>query len=206
MAASANRSPHFTPPLLITESQEEFASLCSELEQEIKPKGIIERRYVHDIAYLIWEFQRLLCYKIVIINNSRFAALRKILEQLLSRQDYNGYEEHEKAAEDLARGWFENPHDKIKVAKLFRKFQMDEAAIEAEAFRLNAEDLERLDRMLGTSAFRRDKALRCIAEYRQSLSTQLRHAADRILDKHEVYQLVEVSRKSETDNGKRTEA
>jgi hypothetical protein len=205
MASSAKHSVHFMPPLLLKESQDGFASFCLELKQDIKPRGVVERTYVHDIASDIWETQRLRRYKTVIINNSRLAALRKILEQLLYRRDYNGYEKHEQAAEDLARGWFENHDDKTKVAKLLRKFQMDEVAIEAEAFRSNAEDLERLDRMLGVLAGRRDKALRCIAEYRQSFSAQLQHAADRILDNDEVPQLIDSSRRSEADNGQRTE-
>jgi hypothetical protein len=67
---------------------------------------------------------------------------------------------------------------------------MDEGAIEAEAFRLCAEDLERLDRMLALAEVRREKALRYIADYRQILSKQLQQAANRILDHDEVPRLV----------------
>lgn len=183
------------PPLLLTESQEEFASLCAELEQEIQPNGAIERTYVLDIANSIWETLRLRRYKTIIINNSCLAALRRILKQLLHRQDYNDYENHEDAAEDLARGWFENNKAKTRVAKLFRKFGLDEGAIEAEAFRSCAEDLERLDRMLTASEVRRDKALRLIAEYRQILSKQLRQAADQILDHDDVPRLISISKR-----------
>jgi len=58
---------------------------------------------------------------------------------------------------------------------------MDEGAIEAEAFRVRLDDLERLDRMLAALEFRRDKALSCLAGYRQMLSKRLGQAADRIL-------------------------
>jgi hypothetical protein len=37
-------------PLLITESADEFDALCDAFEQEIKPRGIIEQMYVHDIS------------------------------------------------------------------------------------------------------------------------------------------------------------
>ena len=180
------------PPLLITESQDQFASLCEELEQEIQPKGVIERTYVHDIASIIWEIQRFRRFQAVMINSSRLAALRRILEQMLRRRDFDGYDDHEQAAEDLARSWFENEKAKTQVAKLLRKFQTDEGAIEAEAFRLCSEDLERLDRMLTALEFRRDKTLRFVADYRQLLSKQLRQAGDRILEHDEVPRLVAV--------------
>jgi hypothetical protein len=189
---------HSVAPLLSAESQDQFASLCGELEQEIQPKGVIERTYVHDIATLIWEILRLRRYKTVIINNSRLAALQGILEQLLGRRDYDDqlYDKH-LDAEDLARSWFDNKKAQARVAKLLRKFQMDEAAIEAEAFRLCAENLERLERMLTALEFRRDKALRLIPEYRQILSKQLRQAADRILDNDDVPRLVAAAKRSD---------
>ena len=88
------------------------------------------------------------------------------------------------------------------VAKLLRKFQMDEGAIEAEAFRLCSEDVERLERMLALLEVRRDKALGNVAEYGKILSKQLQEAADQILD--DVPYLVSVGRTSKTDDGKPT--
>jgi hypothetical protein len=177
-------------PLLITESVDEFASLRKGLKSEIKPEGVIEQIYVDDFATLIWEILRLRRYKTLIINNSRLAALQGILKQLLCDRDYDNSYEKDIDAEDLARSWFDDKKAQTRVAKLLRQFQMDEGAIEAEAFRRCAEDLEQLDRMLTALEFRRDKALRCIAEYRQILSKQLRQAGDRILDNDDVPRLV----------------
>ena len=126
-----------------------------------------------------------------------------VLEQLLDPHDFEFSYQIEQAAAELARGWFENDDDKANVAKLLRKFQLDETAIEAEAFRLNADDLERLDRMQAVFAVRFEKALRCIAEYRKSFSTELQHAADRILNSDDVPRLV--SQSSKARNDKRTE-
>jgi hypothetical protein len=181
-------------PLLSAESADEFASLRNKLENEIHPEGPIEQIYLDEFAIIIWEIWRLRRYKTVIINNARLEALQKILEQLLCRPDYDPVSDftdvHSRAAEDLARSWFDTKKAKTRVAKLLRKFQMDEGAIEAEAFRLCAEDLERLDRMLALAEVRREKALRCIADYRQILSKQLQQAANRILDHDEVPRLV----------------
>jgi hypothetical protein len=41
------------PPLLMSESADEFASLRTALELEIKPKGIVEQIYVDDIAAIV---------------------------------------------------------------------------------------------------------------------------------------------------------
>jgi hypothetical protein len=122
-----------------------------------------------------------------IINGAFLAALQGIQEQVLPRDDDD---DHERAAEDLAREWFENGKAETQVAALLRKFGLDESTIEAQAFRSCAEDLERLQRMLALAEVRRDRALRCIADYRQSLAKQIKQAADRILDNDDVSRLV----------------
>src|SRR5947207_6682686 len=78
------RSP---PHLLIAESADEFALLRDGLYEEIQPKGIIEQTYVDDFAVLVWESLRYRRYKTAMINNSRLAALKGILEQLLCAED-----------------------------------------------------------------------------------------------------------------------
>ena len=57
------------PPLLITESADEFAALLAALQQEIKPNGIIEQIYLHDLAAIVWELQRMRRYRTGIVNN-----------------------------------------------------------------------------------------------------------------------------------------
>jgi hypothetical protein len=66
-------------PVLITESADEFDALRDAFEREIKPHGIIEQMYVHDICSIVWEILRLRRCKVVIIN----AAFRSALEKLL---------------------------------------------------------------------------------------------------------------------------
>jgi hypothetical protein len=184
-------------PLLITESADEFASLRKGLKSEIQPEGAIEQMYFDDLVTLRWETLRFRRYKTAIINSSRRIALQGILEQLLWDQDYERSYQKDKAAEDLARSWFVNKNAQARVAKLLRKFQMDEGAIEAEAFRLCSEGLERLERILTALEFRRDKVLRCIADYRQSLAKQINQSTDRILDNDDVPRLVAVAKRSD---------
>jgi hypothetical protein len=199
MTETLNQNPNALrslAPLLNTESVNEFESLRNELRIEIKPEGPIEQMYVDDFAALLWEILRFRRFKVVTMNNARLAALQGILEQLLSDQDYEHSYLKDPDAEELARSWFDDKKAQTRVAKLLRKFQMDEVAIEAEAFRLRAEDLDRLDRMLTALELRRDRALRFIAEYRQLLSKQLREAGDLVLDNDEVPRLVASSKRS----------
>jgi hypothetical protein len=165
-------------PLVITESADEFNALRDAFEREIKPRGIIEQMYVHDICSIVWEILRLRRCKVNMINSAFRSALQKLLAQLLRKpgqfEDYVGNE-----AQELAQAWFTNKEAKTQVSETLSRFALDESAIEAEAIRRSSSDLELLDRMLTSLESRRDKALGCVAEYRISLAHQLRGSAER---------------------------
>jgi hypothetical protein len=168
-------------PLLITESADEFDALRDAFEREIKPRGVIEHMYVHDISSIVWEILRLRRCKAVIINAAFRNALQNLLAQLLREPgQFQHYVSEE--AEALAQAWFKDKEAKKQVSEILGQFELDESAIEAEAIRRSSSDLELLDRMLTSLESRRDKALGCVAEYRASLAQQLRESADRILD------------------------
>jgi hypothetical protein len=183
-------------PLLITESAEEFDALRDAFEQEIKPRGIIEQMYVHDICSIVWEILRLRRCKVVIINSAFRSALENLLVQLRQpgQQDFQARD----PARELAQAWFTDKEDQKQVSETLRRFDLDESAIEAEAIRKSSSDLELLDRMLSSLESRRNKALGCVAEYRASLAHQLRQSADRITDGKDVLRLEHPSSKRST--------
>src|SRR5258707_6404521 len=91
-------------PLLITEAADEFDALRDAFEQEIKPRGIIEHMYVHDISSIVWEILRLRRCKVVIINSAFRSALQDLLKQVLRQPGQ--YEHHvEGEAPILAQSW-----------------------------------------------------------------------------------------------------
>jgi hypothetical protein len=194
MARSTNQKvePLRSPWLTIAESADDFASMCEQVNQEIQPAGFIERIYADDVIAFTWDILRWRRSKTAIINAAILAALQALLEQLLDSRDFVPAFHHEQAAEDLARGWFSNKKSKAQVAKLLRKFGLDEGAIEAEAIRARAEDLERLDRMLALAEVLRGKALLGLADYRQSLAHR-KKSSDSILDNDDVPRLVRAS-------------
>ena len=175
-------------PLLITESPDEFDALRDAFEQEIKPRGIIEQMYVHDMSTIVWEILRLRRCKVVIINSAFRSALEHLLTQLLKEP---GQYDHdvEDEAQALAHAWFTDQEAKKQVSEILSGFDLDESAIEAEAITRSSSDLEVLDRMLTSLESRRNKALGCVAEYRASLAHQLRESADRIIDGKDVLRL-----------------
>ena len=168
-------------PLLITESADEFDALRDAFEREIKPRGIIEQMYVHDVSSIVCEILRLRRCKVVIINSAFRSTMQSLLRQLLrqpGQSEYDGGDE----AQGLAHAWFTDEAAKKQVSEILSRFGLDESAIEAEAIRRSSSDLELLDRMLTSLETRRNKALGCVAEYRASLAHQLRESADRIID------------------------
>ena len=191
-------------PLLITESADESDALRDAVEQEIKPRGIIEQMYVHDICDIVWEIRRLRQCKVVIINLAFRSALEHLLEQLLEQPDQDDNDEEDEVdevdeAETLARAWFTDQEAKKRVSEILSRFNLDESAIEAEAIRRSSADLELLDRMQSSLESRRDKALDRVAAYRASLAThQLRESADRIIDGKDVVRLEDPAKKRST--------
>ena len=184
-------------PLLITESAEEFDALRDAFEREIKPRGIIEQMYVHDICSIVWEILRLGRCKVVIINSASRRALEHVLMQLLKGPGEYDYEV-ENQAQALAQSWFTDQEAKKQVSETLSRFDLDESAIEGEAIRRSSSDLELLDRILTSLESRRNKALACVAEYRASLAHQLRESADRIIDGKGVLRLEHPSSKGPT--------
>jgi hypothetical protein len=183
-------------PLLITESADEFDALRDAFEREIKPRGIIEQMYVHDISAIVWEILRLRRCKVIIINSAFRSALENLLVQLRQpgQQDFQARD----PARELAHAWFTDKEAKNQVSELLSRFDLDESAIEAEAIRKSSSDLELLDGMLASLETRRNKALGCVAEYRASLAHRLRESADRIIDGKDVLRLEDAASERST--------
>jgi hypothetical protein len=182
-------------PVLITESVDEFVALRRQLYDEIQPNGIIEEGWVDDLAAVMWEIMRLLRIKTEILNGAFCKALIKILEQVWS-EDFENYLGRDHAIEDLAWQWLGNDSDaKEKVSELLGQHQLDETAIEAEAFRMRAEDLEKLDYMLSRAELRREKLLTGIAAFRQGLGKLVRQVSE-LLEQAQPGQIVSMVKRS----------
>ncbi len=164
-------------PLLITESADDFDRLRKAVYHEIKPRGIVLRMYAEDYVHLSWEMNRLRRSKAGIVNLAFRGALRKILWQLSD----HGSKIHNDSGK-LSYDYFSDQDAKKRVLEFLQEFQLDESAIEAEAIRMSGDDLERFERVLASLEGRRNKVLRCIADYRGDFARRLRDTTDRIID------------------------
>ncbi len=153
-------------PLLVTESEDEFDRIYDALDQELSPRGIVLQIYVAEYANLTWEILRLQRCKAGIINAAIFDCVMKQTKDTV---------------EGLNKASL-NPEEKKRLLAIFRDCPVDNPAIEAEAIRRVASDLEQLNRMQASLESRRNKILRSIAEYRADFATQVRESADRIID------------------------
>jgi hypothetical protein len=172
-------------PLLITESAQEFSALSAAWMEEIKPRGIVERMYVADLAALTWEILRLRRCKNVIVNTAFKDALSEIVYHLAGEPE-TGTRKRE-WVEAVTNDWFSKPEARKDVLQLLRQFQLDESAIEAEAICISFSELEMLDRMITLLESRRNKALRSIAEYR--FAKRMREVSNRVIEGEPVIRL-----------------
>jgi hypothetical protein len=114
--------------------------------------------------------------------DTRFSSAAKtVLEQLLLQVGYD-YTEAREAAADAAGKWFTNKETREWGQKVLQQFQLDESAIEAKSYTETASNFEALDKLEASLMSRRDKSLRCIAEYRIGLSRDLQETSDRIIE------------------------
>ena len=180
-------------PLLITESADEFDALRDAFDQEIKPRGIIEQMYVHEICCIVSEILRLRRGKAAIINAAFRDALVHLLTECLETPGLLRPLDLDDQVQTLALAWFKNEQGKKRVAKTLNESGFDEYAIEGEAIRRSSSALELLNRMLASLEARRDKALRCIGEYRDGWGRQLRELSDRMIEGQNVPELVHAS-------------
>jgi hypothetical protein len=174
-------APLARPPLLLTESADEYAALLASLWEDIKPTGPVEQFYVEEIAAIIWEIQRLRRCKVDTITKAIRPALRDLLRvalyipgtpMTLALRDVT----------DFVDNWFRTQKGKKEVLKILVQYGLDETAIEAEAIKLSSSDLEMIERMQTSQRLRLDKTFGCIVDYRKEFGNRVRQGSKRILE------------------------
>jgi hypothetical protein len=174
------------PALIMTESVKDHDALVSALQQALKPRDVIEDLFVADIAAIVSETLRYRRCKAALINTAFRDALRRLMIQFW--KDANETASFQ-GCELLAFDWFTDPKAKRYVAEILGRFDLDETAIEAEAIRSLAPELEVLDRMLSSLEVRRERAIRGIAEYRKNFAERVREVSDRIIESGPILRL-----------------
>ena len=167
--------------VLRTESKEDLAALRDDIGQGLAPADFIERGFTEDIVYHTWEMMRFQRITTGILNNAMRRALARILREVLLPPSAAWIVERWNSSQRLSHGWLVDPESRRQISTLLKEAGLDQSAIEAEAYTLVADDLEKANRMLKSAREGRDRALRSIAKYRKSLAVQLRRNSDRVL-------------------------
>jgi hypothetical protein len=204
-------------PVLVTESEEEFNRFFDELKDELKQRGIVDHLLIKDFAELAWEIRRYRCAKVSCINSAILPALKTLLTPIVRKQlaeavppkkrtqkpealvvNFEPSEaELEVLAEvdRLAHQWFVDENAKQQILEILAENKLDEYAIETEAMRIAAPDLEKFDCLEESRQRRLHKALRLLGDYRSGLGRQLYAAVERLID-GEVLALANTAKKS----------
>jgi hypothetical protein len=164
-----------SPALLVTESKADFYRLRDAFNEDIKPRGPIERMYVSDIVIIAWDIARLRRFQTAVINTRIRDTLRTRLLTLLP-------EDRKSEARELAGKWFSDQASKRQVLEVFQQKNRDVSEVEVQAIRESFEELEQIDRLLASKGSLLNKALRQIFEYRQGFGRRLRDASHRIIE------------------------
>jgi hypothetical protein len=168
-------------PVLLSESADGLERVRETLNNEIKPRGVFEQLYLLDYAWLTFEVLRLRRCKIAILNTNFVPAVETVFRQLLLQSGYKPGKASA-TAQDIAQRWFANKQVRKYGARWLRQYRLDVSAIEAEAFRKSAHEIELIDKLLASAESRRNKIIREIAAYRNGLAQQLEKSANRIIE------------------------
>ena len=179
-------------PVLITESVDEFNRLHGALKEELQITGTLEHLMLNGITELGWGIRRYRRAKISLINSAMLPALIKLLLVAVSAESprpkgdllFFDVEEcaREREVHKLAHEYFVNEDARKSVLEMLGKNKLDEYAIEAEAMRIVASELEKFDRLLASYEWRLNNALRSLAELRGGFGRHLRASVDRVID------------------------
>jgi hypothetical protein len=140
--------------------------------------------YMREFIELSWDSKRLRRWKANILDTARRVALEHLLQQLPAKWD-SLFHDIGDDPEDVSQLYFVNEQARTAVLNVLARFQLDESAIEAQAFRDTLPVLDLIEKQLTSVEARRDRALACLAGYRETLAGQLRETADRMLERTE---------------------
>jgi hypothetical protein len=153
------------PSLLSFESERDYRRLDEAIRNHISPRDILEEMWTSEIIEGEWERARLRRYKGQFVKLAKGTAVRNLLNSICADAD-------EAEIANLARDWFTDETTKEEVNMLLNNVDLDESAVDVEAYRLSMPHLMDLDRRLKELALRRDQIFRQIEDYRAGLAAR----------------------------------
>jgi len=181
-------------PVLNWENADDFARLHGALEDEVNPRGFVEEMYISEIAAIVWELLRWRRLKQIKINRAYWDKLHDMLHQACIEPVESTEHDNNKSKTirfnqgkfdhvwDLAKDWFDDEKSRKQISELLGGLEIDDLEIETSVLDNLSEEIAAIDRKITAAESRRDKTLRCIAEYRQSLAVVIKRTTDAIIE------------------------
>ena len=162
--ALVTRDAFGPPPLLEGEDPAAYEALLKGVRESVAPEGLIEDLWVRDVVDITWDILRVRRIKAMLVNAARVTALNSMIdpEDLFTTN---------KLVESWERG---DPTALKEVPRQLAKIGLSMDDVNARAFALKLEQMERLDRIMAQAEARRNQTLREIERRRETLARRLR--------------------------------
>jgi hypothetical protein len=129
------------PPLLVTESGQDYDAFFNAAVQAIIPMNGLEWIATGNYVNQQWDIRRQRQAKAGIINATRREAFRTVFESILPEAA-----DRVETAANMADRWFMNPDERPVLLQLLQMHDLDDDAISAQALAMRAPELEMIDR------------------------------------------------------------
>jgi hypothetical protein len=153
------------PPLLSTESPEDFEVLRCAMRQPLSPNNAFEGGLSDDVAlgrFRIATYERA---KAASIERKMAEAVANLMLQLVRGKEEWEVDTEEDAAA-LGELWREDPSTKARIKLLLEELNLGDAAIEAEATILAADEVAAFDKLIDREHRRARRALQDLSFFR----------------------------------------
>ena len=143
------------------EELENLNAILAALVEEVRPKDVIEKILVRDVAYLQSDLQRLRRLKANLATSAKLQGLKKMLADIDSKYNLAQWAERWVGGE---------PQALVSVPKILATAGLTEDAIADEAFMSRIDEIERVDRLIAQAEVRRAMALEGMRRHRKDLA------------------------------------
>ena len=168
-------------PILPGEDASAYDKLTYKFRETMSPRDIVEEILVRDVIDLTWEVQRLKNFKRDFLHLNRGNALEKVFDQ------FAGYSFANREFSDKWRKGDPKAIEKVNEELSSRGFEI--SVVDAMNFRLQIDQIERMDRLIMQAEARRSAHLREVDRHRSVLAEIMRGA----IQAHENSKIIEHS-------------
>ena len=168
-------------PILPGEDASAYDKLTYKFRETMSPRDIVEEILVRDVIDLTWEVQRLKNFKRDFLHLNRGNALEKVFDQ------FAGYSFANRELSDKWRKGDPKAIEKVNEELSSRGFEI--SVVDAMNFRLQIDQIERMDRLIMQAEARRSAHLREVDRHRSVLAEIMREA----IQAHENSKIIEHS-------------